>query len=121
MTNDRFQNICSQMREDIFALTPYDSGNLANEATKLQRLGDAKVKIFVDEEIAPYFRFVNNEPMLTYWSYQRGIKDGKIVKRKDLPKISHVTKNRNYHYFEKAVEAALENLAKNAGGKLYRV
>lgn len=121
MTNKKFEDICNQMRKDIFDLTPYDTGNLADKATKIARISNARFEIYVDQTVAPYFKYVNGAPTLTYRRYQKSISGKKIIKRKDLPKVSFTVRNRNYQYFERAFEKALENMAHEIGGTIYRV
>jgi hypothetical protein len=95
MKTAKFNNICSRIYDQIRARTPYASGNLHNNATKIERLGDAKIKIYVDESIAPYFKYVNNSPIL-----------------------SNSRANRNYQYFDNALVGILEELAKEEGATL---
>ena len=118
MKDAAFQKICKSMLEDIRKDTPRLTGNLAVKATKIKRLGAEKFEIYVDETIAPYFKYVNNAQTITYSQYKRGVVNKKITKRKDLPKVKRVVKNKNYQYFERSVEKALVNMAERAGGTL---
>lgn len=118
MTAAKFNSLCSQIYDHIRSQTPYDTGNLHDKATKIQRLGDAKVKIFVDEAVAPYFKYVNNRQTLTTQRYPLLPKDGKLDRRKDKPKVSHTRQNRNYHYFEEALEEVLKEIARETGATL---
>ena len=95
MNAPKFNNICSRIYDQIRARTPYDTGNLYNNATKIQRLGDAKIKIFVDESIAPYFKYVNNST-----------------------RLSNSKANKNYQYFDNALRDILEEIAREEGATL---
>lgn len=106
MTDAQFTTICTAMRQDIADRTPYDTGNLANNATLVRSSGANEMCIFVDENIAPYFRAVNLRH-----SYQvNSIYGGKIVKP-----------NRNYMYFELAFVRALKNLADSIDGEVIQL
>jgi hypothetical protein len=118
MTDAAFQKACKSMLKDIRKDTPRLTGNLAVKATKIKRLGANQFEIYVDEKIAPYFKYVNNAQTITYHKYRSGIVGKKITKRKDLPKVKRVVNNKNYQYFEKSVDKALVNLAEKVGGTL---
>jgi hypothetical protein len=108
------------MHEDIFNLTPHATGNLRREATLLVRRSNSRFEVYVDETIAPYFKYVNNAKTLTYWRYQTIQKNGKVIKDKSREKVSFTKENRNYQYFEKAFEEALKNMANKIGGTIIR-
>ena len=118
MTDAKFNSLCSRIYDHIRSQTPYDTGNLHNKATKIQRLGDGRVKIFVDETVAPYFAFVNNAQTLSVQRYQLGPVNGKLMKDKSKPKIKRTYTNKNYKYFEKALEEVLQEIAKETGAVL---
>lgn len=40
-------------------LVPYDTGNMALLATKVEKVSENEVKIYVDSEIAPYVVYTN--------------------------------------------------------------
>lgn len=116
MTDETFSNIAKKMVADIRSKTPWDTGNLAKKATKSNSLGNGIIEIYVDEKIAPYFKYVNNYPRTNYRAYQSTstIQGGRIVKNKQLKTISKP--NRNYGYFERAFDDALQKLANRVGG-----
>lgn len=105
MTDQQFTNICSEMRHDIKGMTPWDTGNLADKATKISDLVGNEIRIYVDENIAPYFPYVNNRP-----TYQVKGKFGK----------SYTKQNKNYGYFQHAVEVAIEKLARKIDGEIIK-
>lgn len=92
MTDAQFTAICLSMKQDIQKKTPVDTGNLKLKATKGESIGSGKFKIYVDQKIAPYFRYVNNKG----WS-------------------------KHYRYFETAFEEALIKMAERVGGTIVDV
>lgn len=100
MTDQQFTKICTFMRDDIRSMTPYATGNLANNATLLRPVGTNEIRIYVDENIAPYFRYVNDRPTLLSKGRMR--------------------KNPNHEYFQHAVEVAIKNLARKIGGEIIK-
>lgn len=92
------------MLHDIRSMTPRLTGNLADKATLLRSVGSNEIRIYVDESIAPYFPYVNNRP-----SYRVKGKFGSYTKL-----------NKNYEYFQHAVEVAIENLARKIDGEIIR-
>ena len=118
MTDPKFNELCSRIYDHIRSKTPIASGNLHDKATKIQRLEDGRVKIFVDETVAPYFALVNNEPTLSVEKYQLSPVNGKLMKDKSKPKIKRTYTNKNYKYFEKALEEVLQEIAKETGAVL---
>lgn len=106
MKDSTFTQICVSMRKDIVNRTPYDTGNLANNATRIHSLGYGKMRIYVNEGIAPYFRFVNCRP----YYYVNGKNGGKVKKE-----------NRNHLYFEIATIKAIRKLVKKLDGEIRRI
>lgn len=106
MTDEQFSNICHSMLHDIRGRTPRDTGNLADKATLIRSVGSNEMKIYVDEKIAPYFRIVNERPDYYVKSRNSG---GRLIRQ-----------NRNYMYFQRAVEVAIENLARKIDGEIIK-
>lgn len=104
MTDQQFTTVCTSMLHDIRKDTPKLTGNLANNATLIRSVGANEMRIYVDEKIAPYFPYVNNRV-----SYRVKGKFGSYSKL-----------NRNYEYFQKAVETAIENLARKIDGEIVK-
>ena len=105
MTDAEFTTVCKSMKQDIYDRTPHATGNLRNNATKIESAGYNEMKIFVDEKIAPYFRAVNNRPSY----YVKSLYGGKYLKA-----------NRNYLYFENAFASAIQNLARRVDGDIIK-
>jgi hypothetical protein len=97
MTDGEFDKAVRKMLFDIQENTPYDTGNLATKATTPRSISPDKFEIYVDEKIAPYFKYVNN-----------------------YPRLSNGAVNKNYGYFHKAFEEALQTMANDAGGVIVR-
>lgn len=108
MTNQEFNDIVHHMVGKIRENTPRRTKNLMNNATKSKSLGADRFVIFVDTEIAPYFKYVNNEPLI-----RREVKVGNR-------KAQMFKRNRNYQYWQKAVDLAIEDIAKALGGRVER-
>ncbi|MBE6555522.1 MAG: hypothetical protein E7663_04740 [Ruminococcaceae bacterium] len=95
---DRFVQV---LRE----LAPKDTGNLAYNAIRVESVGVGRWRIYVNmtgehrsralDGIAPYQKYVN-----------------------DSPTLSNGQSNKNYHWWEKAVELAAEELAKALKGSI---
>lgn len=116
MNDATFNKVTTAMLTDIRERTPKLTRNLADKATLSRSLGDGIIEIYVDEKIAPYFKYVNNYPRTHYRAYQTTstLQGGRIVKNKQLKAMSKA--NRNYGYFERAFDDALRNLANSVGG-----
>jgi len=104
MTNEEFNVIGHELLSYIKDRTPKDTGNLAYNATGFG-LGVGTFTITVNTKIAPYFKYVNN-----YETFTRKYKNGN----------ERTVQNRNYHYFEKAVDSGVEYLAQLLGGTLIK-
>lgn len=92
------------MRNDIEDMTPKKTRNLAEKATLLRSVGANEIRIYVDENIAPYFKHVNNRP-----TYRVKGKFGSYTKQ-----------NKNFEYFQHAVEVATEKLARKINGEIIK-
>ena len=102
MTDAEFTAVCGMVKAMIQDDTPKRTRNLALNATRSESLGANKIRIYVDTEgthvpesldgIAPYFVYVNNYPVL-----------------RDKP-------NRNFQYWDKAIDRAIRAIALEKGG-----
>lgn len=104
MTDNEFTAICRELQSDIKSRTPRRTGNLRGNATLIRSCGANEIRVYVDTDIAPYFDLVNYRQ--TY-----------LVGRRDMKKTKQ---NKNYRYFERAVEIAIENLASKIGGDIVK-
>ena len=104
MTDREFTKLASEFLADVRERTPINKrrnaptrGNLRLRATRGKPIASGKYRVTVSSEIAPYFPFVN---------YAKSFPSGKP--------------NPNYNYLGTAIEEALNNLAKKAGGIIVR-
>lgn len=105
MTDREFNIITGNILAMIRARTPRDTGNLRMNATKSEPLSNSAFRIYINTEgdhlpssqdgIAPYFVFVNYAPTL------RG------------------KPNRNYGYWERAIDECARWVATTLGGALH--
>lgn len=94
MTDAQFTALSASILSSIRETTPWDTGNLAKNATKIRSVGAGKFEIYVDEKIAPYFEYVNG-----------------LARINGRP-------NRNHGYFQEAVKHAIATVAREYGGTL---
>ena len=76
-------------------LAPKDTGNLAYNAIKYEKLSEREYQIYVDLDVAPYQVFVNENPTLV-----------------------NGEKNPNKGWWEAAIELAIEELARLLNGEI---
>lgn len=98
MTDAQFTTIVNSIRNDIAKRTPYDTGNLATNATRIESLGVNEMRVFIDTNIAPYFRYVNFAE--------------RLVNNADNP---------NRGYWERAIKGAVEKIAQINGAEVESV
>ena len=94
MTDAQFTALSASILSSIREVTPWDTGNLAKNATKIRSIGSGKFEIYVDEKIAPYFEYVNG-----------------LARINGRP-------NKNHGYFGEAIDHAISVAARNYGGTL---
>lgn len=78
-------------------LAPKDTGNLAYNAIKYEKVSEREYRIYIDLEIAPYQVYVNESPTLT-----------------------NGTPNKNYGWWEAAIELAIEEMARLLEGEIIK-
>ena len=61
MTDQEFNQLAYLMLLWIRHETPYKTGRLCLDATQHERMGSRCFKIYVDEDEAPYFKYVNGK------------------------------------------------------------
>lgn len=118
MTTDEFISVTTKVFGDFQAVVPNpqtryvkyyinaygnrqrgSTGNMAYNASKIVYPDSDTAIIYVDENIAPYVPYTNEEWISPKWK-------GK--------------KNPNQGWFERAVEVVAKSLAKESGGKLIK-
>lgn len=98
MTDAQFSAQMEKFVAKIREMTPRDTGNLRLNATTGYPESSSSWVISVNQQKAPYFKYVNNRA-----------------------RLSNGAMNRNYKYFQDAVEIAIEELAQAVGGVIVRV
>ena len=94
---NRVENAINTAVNTIRELAPKDTGNLAYNAIQLERVDDETFKIYIDEAIAPYMPFTNEQWLSARW---RG------------------KKNPNEAWFNRAAEIIIHNIAADLGGEV---
>lgn len=104
MTDNEFNTTAHFFAQRVKDMTPKRTMNLAFHATKIQSQGADKFRIYVNtvgdhavnsqDGIAPYFQFVNDYETL-----------------RNKP-------NKNYHYFQRAVNKSVQDLTVMLGAYL---
>ena len=107
MTDQQFTRIVNVMLSNIRKATPYDTGNLAMFATRSEPLAHGAFRIYVNtvgdhapestDGIAPYFAKVNYDAFIE-------LEDGRSVR------------NKNFHYWDKAIKKEIDRMATELGG-----
>ena len=106
MTDAQFTTIVNSIRKEIYDRTPYLTGNLAENATRIESLGVNEMRVYIDINIAPYFKYVNDYDLIGgRWDEEQG----RMVDQKP---------NGNYHYWERAVEESINIVVRLNGGML---
>ena len=111
MTAAKFNKICNDACAFIKSMSPYDTGNLRRNAIRIEFENVDTCRIYVDEGIAPYMIFTN-EPWEHKVIKMGNFRPGEVVER------LRTWDNPNEAWWNKAVEAALQLIAKKAGGIL---
>ena len=90
MTDSEFDALCFYILKEFRKMTPYKTGNMCNNATKLEMVNAKTCKIYVDEAIAPYLPY-------TYYEWKAPRWNG--------------AKNPNEGWFDRACEKAIKSAA----------
>lgn len=67
MTAQEFESLCNEIVMLLKNNTPYDTGNLSNNGVRFEFTGN-ECHIYVDEAIAPYMPFTNEEWISPRWN-----------------------------------------------------
>lgn len=59
MTSTDFIVLCKECEQMLRMAAPYKTGNLRYNAIKLEIMTTNEVKLYVDENIAPYMKYTN--------------------------------------------------------------
>lgn len=97
ISNNDFKAACELALEQFRSLAPYDTGNLAMHAIRIEFPSPDECRIYVDETIAPYMPFTNEQWISERW---------------------HGRKNPNEGWWNAACEIIIEMIADILGGEL---
>lgn len=97
MTKAKFDAICLEAVEDLRRFAPIDTGNLRYNAIRYEWIDESTFKIYVDESIAPYMPYTNEEWLSPRW---------------------HGKKNPNEKWFDKACEYIIDKVMQELNGEL---
>lgn len=76
MTKERFNKICLYAVDLLRSFAPIDTGNLRYNAIRYEWINETTFKIYVDESIAPYMPFTNEEWKAKRWHGKRNPNKG---------------------------------------------
>lgn len=68
MTQAQFQRFCKDFYKSIHEYAPKDTRNLADNSIKVVWESDKVCKIYVDQRIAPYMPYTNEEWISPRWN-----------------------------------------------------
>lgn len=71
MTYNEFVNLCIDMLLIIKETCPIDTGNLRHNAIKFKFINSRKIEIWVNEDIAPYMVYTNEQWLSPKWEGQK--------------------------------------------------
>ena len=99
LSNQEFRILCEKALQQLRSLAPYDTGNLALNAIKMEFPSPDVCRIYVYEAIAPYMPFTTFPWLSPKW---------------------HGKKNPNEGWWENAGAFIADYIAAELGGKLRR-
>ena len=111
VARSRFVKVCEEACEIIRKLAPYDTGNLALNAIKIEFPNENTCRIYVDESIAPYMVFTN-EP----WEHKI-IKMGNFRPGETIERM-RTWDNPNEGWWDNACKVAMDYIHQQLGGVL---
>lgn len=76
MTHADFKAACEFAFETLRDLAPYDTGNLARNAIKLEFVSRNVARIYVSEAIAPYMPYTNEPWVAKKWNGHKNPNEG---------------------------------------------
>ena len=73
---DDFRAGCELAVEELRRLAPYDTGNLAINAIRMEMNPPSECHIYVDEAVAPYMPYTNEIWLSPYWRGKKNPNQG---------------------------------------------
>lgn len=111
MTAAQFKQLGEEALEMLRSRAPYKTGNLRDNAIKIEWKNENNFELYVDEQIAPYMKYTN-EP----WEH-KSIKRGNFVKGETI-ETTRTWDNPNEGWFDKAAQDIVALIAKKMGGTI---
>ncbi len=111
MTAQEFREIGEEALELLRSLAPFKTGNLRYNAIKIEWINSTKCKLWVDQAIAPYMPYTNEE-----WEHKL-ILMGNFVKGETVERM-RTWNNPNEGWFDRAARAIAEFIAEKTGGSI---
>lgn len=76
LSNQKFRIVCERAVKQLRGLAPYDTGNLALNAIKIEFPSPDVCVIYVDESIAPYMPFTTRPWVAERWHGKKNPNEG---------------------------------------------
>ena len=76
LPNYKFRQVCERAVKQLRGLAPYDTGNLAKNAIKIEFPSANECHIYVDESIAPYMPFTTRPWVSPKWRGKKNPNEG---------------------------------------------
>lgn len=76
LPNYKFRQACEKAVKQLRGLAPYDTGNLAKNAIKIEFPSANECHIYVDESIAPYMPFTTRPWVSPKWRGKKNPNEG---------------------------------------------
>lgn len=97
VSNAQFKHMCQKAVKELRSLAPYDTGNLALNAVKMEMPSPNVCLIYVDEAIAPYMPYTTFPWVSPKWNGRN---------------------NPNEGWWQRAGERVVYNLAQQVNGEV---
>lgn len=98
LSNSKFRRVCENACRQLRGLAPYDTGNLALNAIRIEFPSPSVCLIYVDEAIAPYMPYTTRPWVSPRWNGR---------------------KNPNEGWWQAAGELIVENMAQELQGEVH--
>jgi hypothetical protein len=99
MTQNQFEKLCMNLVQWVRIRAPRDTGNLEDNGVRFEWIDDGTFVIYVDEKIAPYMKYTNEN-----WDLFKAPLHGK--------------KNPNEAWWQDAIRICLEQIQSAYGGEI---
>lgn len=76
LSSSEFKKVCENAVAQLRGLAPYDTGNLSQNAIRIEFPSPSVCLIYVDEAIAPYMPFTNEPWISPKWKGKKNPNEG---------------------------------------------